>query len=213
MRIPSTYTEGYEKARGLDPETAPNYLAHTLIGDPKADAMLEQLASLEREEAMRFLQAGIDRNDESVLRDAPPLLQDFFKKLESPPDWLDLSAFTPDIRMFHRNSRLVLGAMLGGVLIEGFSTNISKSFFITGQLHDQGVRRLKQNNRHMIEIFLPGGLERDGDGWKLSVRLRLVHAQVRRLLSHSDEWDAASWGLPIGAAHLGFGTTAFWQDR
>ncbi len=104
---------------------------------------------------------------------------------------------------------MVLGALLGGVLIEGFSTNISKSFVITGRLRDQGIRRLQQNNRHLAEIFLPGGLERDGDGWKLSVRLRLVHAQIRRLLQNSEDWDAESWGTPLSSAHMGFAITAF----
>ena len=71
-------------------------------------------------------------------------------------------------------------------------------------------RRLKQNNRHMVEIFIPGGLERrDGDGWKLSVRVRLVHAMVRRLLNASEDWDIEEWGTPICAAHVGFAITAF----
>ena len=111
--------------------------------------------------------------------------------------------------MFHKNTRLVLAGMVGGVLVEGFTTNIAKSFFITGRLRDQGVRRLQQNNRHMVEIFMPGGLHRYGDGWKLSVRIRLIHAQVRRLLNDSEEWDTASWGVPLSAAHTGFALTAF----
>ena len=73
--------------------------------------------------------------------------------------------------MFHRNSKLVLAAFVTGVLIEGFTTNIAKSFFTTGRVRDSGVRRLQNNNRHMMDIFLPGGLDRDGDGWKLSVRI------------------------------------------
>ena len=97
------------------------------------------------------------------------------------PDWVDFDSFLPGIRMFHRNSHLILGAFVGGTLVEGFATNISKAFFVSGRLRDQGVRRLRQNNRHMIEIFMPNGLSRDGDGWKLSVRIRLVHAQLRRV--------------------------------
>ena len=41
--------------------------------------------------------------------------------------------------MFHRNSHLILGAFVGGTLVEGFATNIAKSFFITGRVRDQGV--------------------------------------------------------------------------
>ena len=111
--------------------------------------------------------------------------------------------------MFHRNSGVILAAFVAGVLIEGFTTNVAKSFFITGRVRDQGVRRLGQNNRHMLEIFLPGGLYRQGDGWKLSVRIRIVHARVRYLLNNSEEWDSEAWGMPISTAHLGYAAAAF----
>ncbi|MYH40932.1 MAG: DUF2236 domain-containing protein [Chloroflexi bacterium] len=208
MKIPTDYADGYERARAVNPELADRYLAHTIVGDPEADALMEELSALDPEQVYRFLQAGMDEEAE-VLRDAPPLLQSFFDGIETPPEWVDLDAFGPGIRMFHRNSNLVLAGMLGGVLVEGFSTNIAKSFFITGRLRDQGVRRLQQNNRHMIELFFPGGLTRQGDGWKLSVRIRLVHAQVRRLLTRSEEWDEDAWGVPLSAAHTGFAITAF----
>ena len=208
LKIPSDYTTGYERARALEPETASNYVAHTVIGDPEADAAIEQLSALDPGEAGRFIKAGMDQ-DYKGLAGAPPALRELFENLRSPPDWVDPSAFIPGVRMFHRNSQLVLGAFVGGTLVEGFSTNISKSFFITGRVRDQGVRRLQQNNRHIVEIFMPSGMERGGDGWKLSVRIRLVHAQVRRLLNNSHEWDAEAWGAPISAAHTGYAITAF----
>ena len=208
MRIPTDYIEGYEAARGVDSELADSYIAHTHIGDPEADAFIEALAPLGQEEQERIIRAGI-RKDEDGLRDAPQAARDFFESIETPPDWVDFDEFDAGVRMFHRNSQLVLGAFVGGVLVEGFSTNISKSFMATGRLFDQGVRRLKQNNRHMVESFMPGGLERRGDGWALSVRVRLVHAQVRHLLNNSPDWEPEEWGEPISAAHVGYATAAF----
>ena len=208
MRIPTDYIEGYEAARAVDSELADDYIAHTHIGDPEADAFIEALAPSGQDEASRVIQAGIQKN-EDILRDAPQAARDFFESIETPPDWVDFDSFDAGVRMFHRNSRLILGAFVGGVLVEGFSTNISKSFMATGRLFDQGVRRLKQNNRHMVESFMPGGLERQGDGWALSVRVRLVHAQVRYLLNNSLDWDLEAWGEPISAAHMGYATAAF----
>ena len=210
MRIPTDYNNpGYERARALDPEMADNYVAHTVVGDPVADTAIAALAGVDARDVARFIKAGMDETDPTALRDAPRPLVEFFEHSATAPDWLDLQAFDPGIRLFHRNTNMVLGGMVGGTLVEGFSTNISKSFFITGRVRDQGVRRLKQNNRHMLEIFIPGGLERYGDGWKLSVRIRLVHGQVRRLLAGSEEWDEAAWGAPLSAAHVGFAITAF----
>ena len=208
INIPGDYLPGYEKARAVNPELADRYIAHILIGDPLADAAIAELLRLEPPQSARLIRAGIERNTEA-LRDAPAPVLDFFESLDSPPAWADPDAFVPGIRMFHRNSAMILGAFVGGTLVEGFSTNIAKSFFITGRLRESGVRRLMQNNRHMLELFMPGGMERDGDGLKLSARVRLVHAQIRNLLSDSYEWDTAAWGTPLSAAHVGFAAAAF----
>ena len=206
--IPIDYLPGYEKARLIAPEMASNYVVHTLIGDPLGEALADNLSQLPPGEQARLIQAGMER-EEDALRDAPASLRAFFKDAETVPDWVDFRAFNPGIRMFHRNSRLILVAFVAGVLIEGFTTNIAKSFFITGRVRDQGVRRLKQNNRHMMDIFIPGGLERDGEGWKLSVRIRIVHGRIRHLLANSDDWNEEAWGVPVSAAHLGYAISSF----
>ena len=209
MKIPTDYIPGYEKARAIAPDIADKYIAHTHVGDPLGEEMTDDLSKFNPEEASILIQNAMDNEGEEALREAPASLRKFFKEAETLPEWLDYSAFAPGVRMFHRNSQVILAAFVAGVLIEGFITNIAKSFFITGRVRDQGVRRLGQNNRHMIEIFLPGGLYRDGDGWKLSVRIRLVHAQLRHLLNRSEEWDTEAWGTPISAAHLGYAISAF----
>ena len=210
MFVPTDYREGYEKARVVSPAIADKYIAHTLIGDPLGEAMAKDLRAFSPAEARRLIEAAMNEEGEEALRNAPASLREFFRDVETTPEWLDYAAFAPSVRMFHRNSPLILAAFVAGVLIEGFTTNIAKSFHITGRVRDQGVRRLGQNNRHMTEIFLPNGMYRYGDGWKLSVRIRIVHARVRSLLSNSeDDWDTEAWGLPISAAHLGYAVSAF----
>ena len=207
--MPSDYVAGYPRARARDPALAATYLRHTGIGDPLADAVAADCAAVDRALVARWIEAGMRGADAPALAAAPASLQAFFRAAETPPVWADPAAFGPGVRMFHRNSYTILVAFVTGVLIEGFTTNIAQSFMLTGRVQDRGVRRLGQNNRHMTEIFFPGGLERQGDGWKLSVRIRLIHAQLRHLLNASDEWDAAAWGTPISAAHLGFTIAAF----
>ncbi len=209
MKMPTDYTIGYEKARAIAPDIADKYVAHTLIGDPLGEEMAADLAEFSASESERLIKAAMNEEDEEALRDAPDSLRRFFKEAETPPEWLDYSAFAPSVRMFYRNSQIILAAFVAGVLIEGFTTNIAKSFFITGRLRDQGISRLGQNNRHMMEIFLPGGMYRHGDGWKLSLRIRIVHARLRRLLNNSEDWDKEAWGEPISAAHLGYAIAAF----
>jgi len=155
LNPPSAYVDGYAKARAVDRETADNYVAHTRIGDPVMDAVVEEMASLPPEQIHKFVRAGMEE-DRDGLRNAPRSLRDFFIDAPQPdPDWLDRDAFGPGIRAFQRNSVLVLSAFVTGVLIDGFSTLISKSFVETGRIFENGVWRLKQNNRHQMEILLP----------------------------------------------------------
>lgn len=208
MQIPKDYLNGYRAARRRDPEGADIYVSHTTVGDPLADAAVSALANLPPAESERIIRASMDRVPDQ-LRTNPPEVAAFFNEAGHLPDWADLKSHAAGTRLFFRHSNIVLAAMLTGVLVEGFSTNISKAFLITGRLQTQGVTRLRRNNDHLIEIFMPGGMERDGEGWKLSVRLRLVHAQARYLLAKSPDWNHEAWGTPISAAHVGFGAATF----
>lgn len=209
ITVPSAYIDGYPTGRRYDRALADNYIRHTTVGDPPLDPVMEELAGLPPQDLHRFIKAGIDE-EEDVMRSAPSALRDFFDNLEDPP-WFEYESFRPGMRAFHSNTTNILVAFVTGVLIEGFATMIAKSFATTGRVLNRSTarRRLMQNNRHLLELFFPGGLRRDGDGWKLSMRLRFVHAKVRHLLANSDEWNTEAWGIPLSAAHLGFAITVF----
>lgn len=206
--LPAAYRDGHVRAALVDRAFADRYVAATLVGDPQADAVVAALACHDAVQGQEWVRQGIEIGP-SALRDAPDAVHSFFADIERVPPWFDPARVTPGCRAFHRNSEMFVGAFVAAVLIEGFSTLISQSFCITGRMVDQGVRRLKQNNRQLLEIFLPGGLDRHGDGWKLSVRIRLMHARIRQLLACSPEWNQAEWGTPLSAAHMSFATAAF----
>ena len=210
LQAPGAYVEGYAAARGVEPALADAYICHTRIGDPDLDPVIEEVADLAGDQLQRAIRAGIEQ-DAEALRQAPRSLRHFFEDKVGPPPWLDFVAHAPAVRAFNVNAANVLVAFVCGVLIEGFSTLISKSFATTGRVlnPESARRRLMQNNRHLMEVFFPGGMERDGDGWKLSTRLRFVHARVRHLLANSGAWDVEYYGTPISAAHLGLATTVF----
>ena len=207
-RVPSTYAPGYEKARLIDQELADRYAAHLWIGDPLTDAVMRDVDALDRKEAARLIGGAIEL-DESVLRDAPQSLQNLIHEVTTVPAWYDPVAGQRGCSAFLRNSDHILAAFVAGAIVEGFATMISKSFGITGRLIDDGVRRLKQNIRHLMDIFMPVGVEPSGDGWKLTMRIRMVHARVRWLFRDAEEWDHDAWGVPISAAHTTLAAAAF----
>ena len=206
--LPTDYRINAEGALAYDQAGSSNYFRHTVVGDPGLDSLMKDMSSLPGGESGRFIQAGMDE-DMDGLREAPEALREFFLSPPPDPPWLDREAFLPGVRAFHRDSGMILAGFVTGVLVDGFTTYIAKSFVLTGRIFDRGVRRLQQNNRHFVEIFFPAGLERHGDGWKLSVRIRFIHAQLRHLLGNAEYWDTEAWGMPISAAHTGYAAACF----
>lgn len=206
---PGAYAAGYAKACAVDSELAANYIRHTRIGDPDLDPVMAEVAELDGGLLNRFIRAGIEGDAE--LNRAPRSLRHFFDDKVGRPSWVDFESHAPAVRAFNLNAATMLVAFVCGVLVEGFSTLISKSFATTGRVltPESGRRRLMQNNRHLMEVFYPGGLDRHGDGWKLSTRVRFVHARVRHLLAESGAWDTPEVGTPISAAHMGLALTVF----
>lgn len=51
--------------------------------------------------------------------------------------------------------------------------------------------------RYVVGAYTPGGMQRFGEGFRLTAKVRMIHAAVRHSLSRSDHWDWAGWGIPI----------------
>ncbi len=213
MEIPADYRQGQEKARAFDPELSQIYLRNTLVGDPISDAAMEALAKLSpgKSSPHKIISACMEQDKEGM-REAPAELREFFEFVSSPPDHVVIDPETAKVaaHAFFKNSDLIVIATLLDAHISGLVEGIGRMFNHTGRATGN-TRRLRQNARHILDIFMPGGLERTGDGWKLSVRIRLIHSQVRRLIEQSDsgDWDTASVGRPLHMAHLALGTCGF----
>ncbi len=210
LQVPTSYASGYEKARSLNPEYADNYIRHTMVGDEDLDPVMDELAGMPPGEMHQYIHAGLHQEEEWLSK-APEIMQRYFREVDSKvPEWVEFESFRPAVVGFHKNMPEILVAFVTAALLEGFTTLISKSFYLTGRVHsDNATRRFKQNNRHLLEIFLPGGLRREGDGYRLSARIRFVHAMVRRLMKDSAIWDTGAWGTPLSAAHIGLAVSIF----
>ena len=210
LKIPSCYVDGYEAARRVDPEFAETYIRHTTVGDPAADAVVEELAAIATPRQVHGIIAATLEHWDELPADTPESLRRLVAESAVVPDWFDPELAMSATRAFLRNSDMVLGGLIAGAIIEGFSTLISKSFRIRSRIVTNGVRRLKQNLLQLLEQYLPGGMEPGADGWTLSLRIRLVHAQARMLIrKQSDEWDVATYGMPLSAAHMLLGAATF----
>ncbi len=207
MKIPTDYEDGYAKARVLDPGLAKSYIESVLVGDPLADKAMQQLQEFDQEKASRLINSCMEQDDRGM-KDAPSGLIELFQALDNPPFRFCPDRALPGCRAFHKYSDMFFVGLVLNSLVTGLTEGLSKSFHITGRTAGN-LRRVKQNTRHVVEITLPGGLDREGEGWKLSVRIRLIHAKLRILLMSSNDWDVVAEGVPIHMGHLALATTGF----
>ena len=207
--VPSAYVDGHRAARTVDRRIADRYVRHTIVGDAAADDVVSDLAENWEPADVHAIIAQALEHPGNVPDTCPQSLRTLVGELAEVPRWFDHELAGKATSGFVRNADTVLGALVGAAIIEGFSTLISKSFRIRSRITENGVRRLKQNLAQLLDQFMPGGILPGGDGWRLSIRIRLVHAQARRLLRASPEWDESRYGLPLSAAHMLLGAAAF----
>lgn len=167
------------------------------VTDPLADDAVEALDRL-GSEGWRRLDRALTRGIDSV-PEAPAALKDLFAALDRVPIWVDRERISRAGRILYRAGAIgpiVLGARS---LVAGYCSPAgNKPLVMTGRLGtaDQG-QRLAETGRFVAAVCEEGGLERGGAGFAICVRVRLMHAKVRRLIVKSGRWDRAAWGEPI----------------
>ncbi|MFT4202062.1 oxygenase MpaB family protein [Gordonia sp. (in: high G+C Gram-positive bacteria)] len=136
--------------------------------------------------------------------DAPAALRDFFAVVENTPDWLDLDLCNRGAQVnrgFGRNASDVLLqlGLIGGYRFGGPVDLLAE----TGGLRAKTAkRRLGETQTWAIAVAQHDGMRRFGEGWKLTVHVRLMHALVNDNFERNGRWDVEQWGLPINQADL-----------
>jgi hypothetical protein len=165
--------------------------------DPVADAVVETIEAMPAGAGWalfrRAAQAGIASTPE-----APEAMRALFAQVERVPVWVDWETLD------HGGTVLRRAGPLGGIvlglkaLVLGYSSpGGNKPLILSGRLEEQAARRLSETARFVQATIAPGGMRPHGVGWQLTLNVRLIHAQVRRMILRSGRWNEAAWGAPI----------------
>jgi hypothetical protein len=130
--------------------------------------------------------------------DAPASFRDFFAQAEHVPLWVDW-------RTLERGGEVLLRAgALGGIvlglksIIFGYTTPAgNKPLMFSGRLTLEVTRRLHETSRFVEATITRGGMRPHADGYRITLKVRLIHAQVRRMILRSSAWNGSAWGAPI----------------
>jgi hypothetical protein len=174
--------------------------------DEPADAVVEAIESLPKGEGWRLFEKGI-REGSSAIPDAPRAMRDLLDEVAAVPAWVDWEACDRGGELLMRAGPLG-GAVLGArSLVLGYASPAgNKPLVLSGRLQEQALRRLNETSRFVQAVCRPGGMRPFADGWQITVKVRLIHAQVRRMILKSGKWNADAWGAPVNQHDMA-GTT------
>jgi hypothetical protein len=196
-----------EAARKEHGAFADLYVGFLMIGDPLADAAVIALEGLPRKDAERVMDDAIERER---LDGAPDAVRALFAHLASPPSFVDMRELSLGARTYQRTGLCGPMVLSAFSLMRGYhSAAAVKPLAFTGQLDRMARRRLAETGRFLFAVSQENGLERQRDGWKLAVRVRMIHAHVRRMLTQSPRWDESAWGVPINQADMAATSLSF----
>lgn len=167
----------------------------------RRDQLADDLVRAVREEhAMTMSQVraamadGID-----AVTDPHPALRAFFAEVERRPAWVDDDLLERGGAAARRIGGdgfdiLAFGSLLGGYRSGGALQPLVR----TGRFEDT-LNRVGETGQWWLACTAPGGVARDGEGWRLSVHVRIMHAFVNYQLERDPDWDWEFRGVPINA--------------
>lgn len=166
--------------------------------DELADALVRAVReekSLTMPQVRTALTEGVD-----AVPGAPEALRAFFAQLESRPAWVDDGLLARGGAAARRIGKdgfdiLAFGSLLGGYRSGGALQPLVR----TGRIGEETLKRVGETGQWWLACTAPGGMDRHGEGWRLSVHVRIMHAFVNYHLERDPDWDWEFRGVPINA--------------
>ena len=173
-----------------------------MAGDPVMDGVVAAMS----EAGMRatrplFEKALVDGID--TVQGAPTAMVEFFRDIESTPDWVDREQVALAARVMQSGGAdgLYIArdvALLGGYQFSGFNQTLLR----TGALTKGSNKRFAETSRWALDVISEDGLDVHGAGYRSTIRVRFIHSMVRRHVEAMPDWDDDRWGLPINQTDM-----------
>ncbi len=165
--------------------------------DPLADAAVADFAELTPGHGFALLERAL-RDGVADVSELPSAARELLAAAEAVPAWVDRA------RQDRGGAVVLRAGVLAGIvlgmksLVLGYaSPGGNKPLVFSGRLRQQAPRRLAETSRFLQAVSQPGGLHRAAPGFAITLKVRLMHAQVRRLVERSGRWQRDTWGAPI----------------
>lgn len=190
-----TRTEPYPTQTQLE-----EFIGFLSKGDPLADGVVAMFQEVGHKKGREMVDRASNLGVANV-PDAPPALRAFFEQVEYVPLWVDATRLNQGCDV-HRRVGAAAELVLRNVSLMGgyVASAATKPLAFTAQLDKATARRLVETGKYWADVTTRDNLLPFTEGWKTSIHVRLMHAQVRAMLAKSPAWNHEAWGLPINQA-------------
>ncbi|WP_459545098.1 oxygenase MpaB family protein [Nocardia sp. X0981] len=185
------------------PEQAEAFIRLADICDEPADALVAGMRRLPSGVGRRLFEQALEHGIESV-EDPFPELVEFFRVVDEVPPWVDFDI----LRTAHRVLSMVPQSTLTRTTISlvfplSYVAGRANEVLIRGgDLAEKAPRRLVETVNWIFRCTDYDGMTRYGEGFKATVRVRVVHAYVRAGMNALPEWNHTEWGRPVNQLHM-----------
>ncbi|WP_341770175.1 oxygenase MpaB family protein [Actinomadura darangshiensis] len=172
-------------------------------GDPRADDVAAMIARMPGQSGRRLFERALHQGI-TAIDDPPPELAALFAEVETVPYWVDPDLLDRGARAVGRTGLLGLAMVMPCASLYGgyLASRANKTLVRTGDLDGMAPRRLAETASWWVDVTTPGALGRFEDGFKNTLRVRVMHAQVRAAMHARDDWDHDAWDAPINQIQL-----------
>lgn len=185
----------------FDPTWVRHMTSYCLKADEVAYRAFKGFRDQEQNSGWRSFEQALEHGIDTVDDPAPSLVE-LFAHLDHVPDWVDFDQLHRGAVAFWRAGPLVPMVLTYSTIGVGFTGYASsRPVLFSGRMTSRDLvgQRLLESFRFVARAYTPGQMTRSCEGFKLTARVRMIHATVRHVLSRSPGWDWADWGIPINA--------------
>ena len=172
-----------------------------LRGDPSADRVAALMAEHGEDRIWGRFERALAAGGRG-LGDAPMALRALIEEAAALPPWADTEQVEEGARVCAIGGEPAMTSMLVNGLAAGYRLSaINQTLIATGQLEHDSGRRLGLTTRWFMDVTRDGALGPDSLGFQSTMRVRLIHALVRRRLL-AQGWDTTRLGIPVNQTDM-----------
>ncbi len=180
------------------------------IGDPLADAVIDELFSDGGVQAMNTLMSGFVANEHPSPDNLPAPVRNYLLQTAELPDWASQDLIKAGENLFWRfGPRIILMLTCYSLPFCYLGRNGVPVLAMTNRLFSNSTRRIVETAQMVVDCMSAGGLSTPSGRGRLTIqKVRLMHAAIRRLAPGAPSWKP-EYGVPVNQEDLAGTLMAF----